>query len=113
MELLPSRKVNVDDFWSIQDYKSANHEPTSQHEHESVGDYTVSIIENLCAGRTMMREIKKENSLFEIIWDLEVLSLRYTKLRRYLFCIYVCFPRQLCGGNSHPHNSNKYIRYKK
>ena len=50
MELLPSRKANVDDFWSIQDYKSANHEPTSQHEHKSVGDYTVSIVGNPSAG---------------------------------------------------------------
>ena len=59
MELLPSRKANVDDFWSVQDHKSANHEPTSQHEHESVGDYTVSIKRNPYAERTTMREIKK------------------------------------------------------
>ena len=62
MELLPSRKANVDDFWSIQDYKSANHEPTSQHEHESVGDYIVSRKRNLCAGRTTMRKIKMRDS---------------------------------------------------
>jgi len=66
MELLPSRKVNVDDFWSIQDHKSTNHEPTSQHEHESVGDYTVSIGESVRATRHDAKN-QKGGSLLETI----------------------------------------------